>query len=322
MKRWIRYLYEYDQGKKLRNVGFVKVEQGEGECAVHIHGKGLHMQGENRLNLYLFYEENEECIGIWQGTAENVDPAINYRLYYTKEDTGKTENFEKIRGIVLLSEAGRRYAAVWDDQPAHVEAMRIWKEEPQQEEAARQEEEPKQVEPTRQEEEPKSEESVRQEIEPEPEKSARQETEPEPEDAARWEIEPEPEDVVEREIEPEPEENLSRIHCVKIQRRDLARLPRCEWKLANNSFLLHGCYNYRHLAFLEYKDQLWLGVPGVYHPQEARAAEAMGFPEFIYRKDTDASSEEEEEFGYWCRRVKRRPDTLMEQSMGNKRDGE
>ena len=310
MKRWIRYLYEYDQGKKLRNVGFVKVEQGEGECAVHIHGKGLHMQGENRLNLYLFYEENEECIGIWQGTAENVDPAINYRLYYTKEDTGKTENFEKIRGIVLLSEAGRRYAAVWDDQPAHVEAMRIWKEEPQQEEAARQEEEPKQVEPTRQEEEPKSEESVRQEIEPEPE------------DDVEREIGPEQEDVVEREIELEQEENLSRIHCVKIQRRDLARLPRCEWKLANNSFLLHGCYNYRHLAFLEYKDQLWLGVPGVYHPQEARAAEAMGFPEFIYRKDTDASSEEEEEFGYWCRRVKRRPDTLMEQSMGNKRDGE
>ena len=310
MKRWIRYLYEYDQGKKLRNVGFVKVEQGEGECAVHIHGKGLHMQGENRLNLYLFYEENEECIGIWQGTAENVDPAINYRLYYTKEDTGKTENFEKIRGIVLLSEAGRRYAAVWDDQPAHVEAMRIWKEEPQQEEAARQEEEPKQVEPTRQEEEPKSEESVRQEIEPEQE------------DVVEREIEPEQEDVVEREIESEQEENQSRIHCVKIQRRDLARLPRCEWKLANNSFLLHGCYNYRHLAFLEYKDQLWLGVPGIYHPQEARAAEAMGFPEFIYRKDTDASSEEEEDFGYWCRRVKRRPDTLMEQSMGNKRDGE
>ena len=322
MKRWIRYLYEYDQGKKLRNVGFVKVEQGEGECAVHIHGKGLHMQGENRLNLYLFYEENEECIGIWQGTAENVDPAINYRLYYTKEDTGKTENFEKIRGIVLLSEAGRRYAAVWDDQPAHVEAMRIGKEEPQQEEAARQEEEPKQVEPTRQEEEPKSEESVRQEIEPEKEESVRQEIELEQEDVVEREIEPEQEDVVEREIELEQEENLSRIHCVKIQRRDLARLPRCEWKLANNSFLLHGCYNYRHLAFLEYKDQLWLGVPGVYHPQEARAAEAMGFPEFIYRKDTDASSEEEEEFGYWCRRVKRRPDTLMEQSMGNKRDGE
>ncbi len=39
-------------------------------------------------------------------------------------------------------------------------------------------------------------------------------------------------------------------------------------------------------------------------------------------EELETSSEEEEEFGYWCRRVKRRPDTLMEQSMGNKRDGE
>lgn len=311
MKRWIRYLYEYDQGKKLRNVGFVKVEQGEGECAVHIHGKGLHMQGENRLKLYLFYEENEECIGIWQGTAENVDPAINYRLYYTKEDTGIAENFEKIRGIVLLSEAGRRYAAVWDDKPAHVETMRIW-----------QEEEPKQEDAARQEEEPNREDAVRQEEELGPADAVERETEPELEKVVEREAELEQEKVVEWETEPEQEENLRRIHCVKIQRRDLARLPRCEWKLANNSFLLHGCYNYRHLAFLEYKDQLWLGVPGVYHPQEARAAEAMGFPEFIYRKDTDAASEEVEEFGYWCRRVKRRPDTLMDQSVGNKRDGE
>ena len=74
MKRWIRYLYEYDQGKKLRNVGFVKVEQGEGECSVHIHGKGLHMQGENRLNLYLFYEENEECIRNMAGDSRKCRP--------------------------------------------------------------------------------------------------------------------------------------------------------------------------------------------------------------------------------------------------------
>lgn len=291
MKRWIRYLYEYDQGKKLRNVGFVKVEQGEGECAVHIHGKGLHMQGENRLNLYLFYEENEECIGIWQGTAENVDPAINYRLYYTREDTGKPENFEKIRGIILLSENERRYAAIWDDEPVHVDTMRIWQEASAGEELAAQEEVPER------EMEPEQEEMVVRE------ETVVQETMP-------------------VELEEASQEDASRIHCVKIQRRDLARLPRCEWKLANNSFLLHGCYNYRHLAFLEYKDQLWLGVPGVFHPQEARAAEAMGFPEFIYRKDTDSTSEEGEEFGYWCRRVKRRPDTLSGQRMENKRDGE
>ena len=32
MKRFIRYLYEYEQEKRMRNVGFVNVEQGEDEC--------------------------------------------------------------------------------------------------------------------------------------------------------------------------------------------------------------------------------------------------------------------------------------------------
>ena len=96
MKRFIRYLYEYEQGRRLRNVGFVKVEQGDEDCVIHIHGKGLHMKGEKRLQLYLFYEEGDGCVGIWQGTVDNVNPAINYQLYYTKEDTGVPENFRRI----------------------------------------------------------------------------------------------------------------------------------------------------------------------------------------------------------------------------------
>ena len=83
MRRFIRYLYEYEQGRRLRNVGFVKAEQGERECTLHIHGKGLHMKGERKLTVYLFFEEGDECVGIWQGTVDNVNPAINYRLYYT-----------------------------------------------------------------------------------------------------------------------------------------------------------------------------------------------------------------------------------------------
>ena len=131
LKRFIRYLYEYEQGRRLRNVGFIKVEQGEDECAVHIHGKGLHMKGEKKLQLYLFYEENGECIGVWQGTVDNVNPAINYRLYYTKEDVGIPENFMKINGMILESENGHKYAAVWDDMPVDVDRMRVWQQKPE-----------------------------------------------------------------------------------------------------------------------------------------------------------------------------------------------
>ena len=104
MKRFIRYLYECDKGKRLRNVGFVKVEQGEEDCTLHIHGKGLHMRGDRQLALYLFYDENGECTGIYQGTVDNVNPAINYRLYYTKEDVAVPYNFPIINGIILESE--------------------------------------------------------------------------------------------------------------------------------------------------------------------------------------------------------------------------
>ena len=54
-------------------------------------------------------------------------------------------------------------------------------------------------------------------------------------------------------------------------------LPRCEWRVANNSFLLHGYYNYHYLILLEEENQMWLGVPGIYHRKEAKAAEVFGF---------------------------------------------
>ena len=55
--------------------------------------------------------------------------------------------------------------------------------------------------------------------------------------------------------------------------------------------------------------QLKLGVPGVYHPQEAKAAESFGFPEFLPFEETGLALTEEETndretFGYWCRDVR------------------
>ena len=51
MKRFIRYLYEYEEGRRIRNVGFVKVDQQEQECMIHIYGKGLHLNMGETLEL-------------------------------------------------------------------------------------------------------------------------------------------------------------------------------------------------------------------------------------------------------------------------------
>ena len=183
MKQFIRYLYEYEQGKRVRNVGFVRVEQTEEATLVHIHGKGLRIAGNRQLGLYLFYETDKECVGIPQGILENVNPAVNYRLRFTREDTGVPENYARIDGVILEAEGGRRYAAVWDDMPVDVNGMKVWEEAPE-------------------------------------------EVAPEPEEAS-----------VEGQEKPVSGQSR-RCSGRRIQRKDLAELPRCEWRWSNNSFLL------------------------------------------------------------------------------------
>lgn len=94
----------------------------------------------------------------------------------------------------------------------------------------------------------------------------------------------------------------------KISRHDLSRLPRKEWRIANNSFLLHGFYNYHHLLYVEEEGKIWIGVPGIYHEKEAAAAKNFGFTEFRRITETDLELQEDErnpyeDFGYWCRLI-------------------
>lgn len=118
------------------------------------------------------------------------------------------------------------------------------------------------------------------------------------------------ESLKEMKIQEEIEIKQKKEVCEKIQRRDLARLPRREWKLANNNFLLHGFYNYHHLLWIEEEGELYIGVPGVNHAREVQAANAFGFTEFrtMENKGIELSEDEKnlrEDFGYFCRRIKR-----------------
>lgn len=307
MKRFIRYLYEYEQGKRTRNVGFVKVELDEHECMLHIHGKGLHMEPETKLRLYLFYKEEETCIGIWQGDIEHINPAINYRLHFTKDDVGEPENFVRINGIILSNDLGRKYASVWDDLSVDVDGMREWKEKPQAKL-----EQPEEIHTEAEVENVEEPEEMQTEALGEPETSEELEEPEQPEvyqaESVKAEVseEEEPQKVKEQ---VQRQENRNSWRVTKIQRKELARLPRCEWRLANNNFLLHGYYNYRHLVFIENKQMMYLGVPGIFHEEEEKAASSLGFPIFVPAEELNVtlSPEEcdtEEQFGYWCRQVR------------------
>lgn len=278
MRRFIRYLYEYEQEKKMRNVGFVKVEQDVDQCVIHVHGKGFRMEENAQgLRAYLFWNTEDKCIGIPQGVTEVPGPAVNWQLCYTPEDVGKKENYNLVNGIILKDVNGHWYAAVWNDDVVNVCRMEMWKME----------------EDSVQGEEPECKKGLAQDEEPECKKETLQDEESE---------------------SGKLEDDLEKEACLggkvrKIQRKDKVCLPRCEWRHANNSFLIHGYYNYHHLILTVRDDRLKLGVPGVYHPQEEKAAESFGFPEFIPAEEldlklTDEEKNDREKFGYWCRDIR------------------
>ena len=245
MKRFTQYLYEYRQREKVKNIGFVKVEQGKSEGKVEIQTRGLFFSRGGGLKVYLFYRNNDMYEGVLQGEIGQNKPMIQYMLTFSDEDIGNADSVEAICGIFLEDEEKKRYMAVWNGEEINVEDIS---------------------------------------------------TEP----LKEMEIREEPES------EPEPEKNFYE----KIQRKDLVRLPRREWRLANNNFLLHGFYNYHHLLWIEEGEELYIGVPGVNHARELQAAKAFGFTQFrkMENEEVELSEEERnprEDFGYFCRRIEK-----------------
>lgn len=291
MKRFIRYLFEYGQEEKLRNVGFVKVEQGDQAAVIHIHGKGLGLKNGSGIRIYLIYEENGGCVGILLGNELEASPALNVQLSYTADSVGVPENYERICGVMLVSLDGRRFAAMWNDgQPRmNLEQMQEWREQPQPEEQPEENMEPQMLED---------------ETELQEAGQAVEESDFSESDTA---IEESVEEILTESVEVQAP---PRWKITKIQRGEISILPRSEWRLANNNFLMHGYYNYRHLVLIDDGNVLKIGVPGIYHEKEARAAAAFGFLEFIGEEDANITLRPEErnveqQFGYWCRQVRR-----------------
>lgn len=99
-----------------------------------------------------------------------------------------------------------------------------------------------------------------------------------------------------------PFEGEENILCVRLELKDIRVLPKRYWYLGNNSFLLHGFFNYRYLllgTFEEDSKKKWfIGVPGVFQSQEKVMATLFGFPEF---KSEKISEHKTGQFGYWYR---------------------
>lgn len=245
MKRFTKYLYECQDGQRVRNIGFVKAELETKSGKILVQARGMDQREEKEMKIFLFYPKDGEYESVLQGSITSKSPILQYTFCFGEEDIGEVKETEKLTGLLLESEKGIRYVSIWNEEDVNVGQIR--EHQPVMEELS---------------------------------------------------------------VEEEKEEDVEERICEKIGRKDLVRLPRKDWYLANNNFLLHGFYNYHHLLWLEEGENVYVGVPGVYHPREMQVANAFGFPEFrtaievgvgIGRGETG----KQEDFGYYCRRIVR-----------------
>ena len=339
MKRFIRYLYEYEGNQKKRNVGFVKVEQDGKETTISVHGKGLCGKSNENISCYLIKLDSEmgnilfvpageiqigmiSCGGCFCYTEELIRAGYGK----TEQSVGQTcEKKDDICGLGLGDPKEAFYVALWNEEmygDLDIARAKVFQEFDSDKTAG----ESKSIDEKEAEVETQfgDDEETENLEEEQPEKKEQETVEESSEKKEQETVEELPEKKEQETVEESSEKKdlkkddrdidlqKSRRQIMKIQRGEISILPRCEWKLANNNFLLHGYYNYRHLVLIDEGNQLKLGVPGIYHEREARAAATFGFPEFIAEADVNVTLEpqernENQQFGYWCRQVRRPP---------------
>ena len=300
-RRLISYIYEYEGETKGKNIGFAKLEARNGQCRIHVSTKRVYVGG-NATGVYLLKKDGSELpignIFVRNGTGE-------FRITV---DAGNVEgsgvSLEDVYGLTVhdVKNAWRSYKTVWEDvspeqsepviQAAEVAETAEVVEVTEIVEAAEQEDE--------------SEGSIESmvispELEnPEVIRYLTETEETATEQGDLWEV------MRKQCPKIQPFDYEGRSEILTIRPDDIGKLPRENWVYGNNSFLLHGYYNFRYLILVKLEPEnamvrYLLGVPGHYYSSEKYMATMFGFPNFVLSKKQPPN---DDRFGYWYTDIK------------------
>lgn len=277
MNTGIFYLYEFKDTHKLRNTGFLKLTKQEHTCFLQFHARSIPVTPQDSSILSAFYLDTETITAKQLCKIPCLDHTISDKTIVSELDFPSKHTLNEIDGFFLELPNGSFLTAMSPN--IHFDSRKILYTTDE-------------TEPT----------IAEQPVATETPTIAEQPTETEKPSITEQPVATK--DLTAAEDNPKNTAVPKTVR--KIQRRELSCLPRHYWNLANNSFLLHGYYNYNHLLLVEEDGHYWLGVPGVYDPRESHAAELFGFSKFTdaYNQQLDLSDDEcstQGTFGYWCR---------------------
>lgn len=291
------YLYEYENNKRTRNVGFIRISRHYRSCILQINARGIPLPNGVNAELYAFFrsDDNRHLCGLPAASLTCLRKSISARISVPESRFPEGRPLTRIDGFIIRLPSDRT-SRFWmaSEYFFDVDISLLVPPVSSRNEA----EKPAESVPDSTDlysaggvqAAEKNAAKTKTDTAQETEAAGGTDTVQETETATRTDIT--------QEISPPSVE--------KISREDISRLPRRFWPLASNSFLLHGYRCYGHLILAEEDGRMWLGVPGIYDSREARAADLFGFPRFtrVHAAALDLSEEERStsnDFGHWCR---------------------
>lgn len=330
-RKIISYIDLYEEEEKKQNIGFVKVQIKEEKCQVQICVKGLPCTDSFLCKIKSADGKIEIDDFLLQGGQGN------YKKSFPVDRVGKEKAaFEQIRGILLPLSVSRYGKTCWEEPegvPIRQEELEKIEEKPglgkiikesnvkEQEVEQTEEREIKTSEVEEQEAEilnmTEQEEIKATEIEP----TVLEEVQLQP---VKTKVSNKPlSDREEREdrictdkwrqlcqmyqvVHPFEEEQTGEY--LSVTPKDFVILQGQYQKLVNNSFLLHGYYNYRHLILAKRitanGTKYYVGVPGCYYEREKMVAVMFGFEAFEPAKENGNTDQiAQGTYGYYLYQV-------------------
>lgn len=116
-KRMVSYMYQYENGVKKKNVGYVRVEAKSGECKITLH---MQLPGllDSIFPIYMIQRKKGDMELVYIGDAILKNQTMDSKLSAMETnimDSG--HNLSDMGGILLFLNDTVFYATEWDDKP-------------------------------------------------------------------------------------------------------------------------------------------------------------------------------------------------------------
>jgi hypothetical protein len=314
-KRLVSYIYSYSGGVRGKNVGFVKAEVRGGQFKLAISLKGIYTDTPELFGVYFMVDRNNTD---GAGKLLKIGNVLINQGIGQYQDILNPENlsssgycFADISAVAVARPDDSFYMmlSLWEDFELNMEKLEFMaegykkpviiqeknikpdgnlgkSEEVQQEMAEELRKAPAENAQVQKE-------AVTEMSEVQTDKKVTAMESPEKDDGFSW--------IFENADYVDAFDDDYFYDCIEVSPEQLKRLPVDETTVANNSFLNHGYYNFRHVLFGRVRENdnnthYFIGIPGMYCNRERFMASMFGFGNFKKSHRADYSNPY---FGYW-----------------------